>query len=125
MINNSVLVLFAILQLKHLLVDWCWQPEYEWKNKGIFGHWGGIRHSVKNGFGTAICFGIMGIAFPTIFYVFCIDFGVHYLIDWCKMNINKKMGWAPTTHNQFWWLTGLDQCLHQLCYILLIFIFVG
>jgi hypothetical protein len=33
------------------------------------------------------------------------------------MNLNKKLGWGPTTHEQFWWLLGLDQLLHALTYI--------
>ncbi|MCX6783368.1 MAG: hypothetical protein NTZ20_05315 [Candidatus Levybacteria bacterium] len=48
------------LQIKHFLIDWFLQFPYEYKNKGTYGHWGGIRHAFKNGFGTAICFFSMG-----------------------------------------------------------------
>jgi hypothetical protein len=30
---EQVLFLLCLLQIKHLIVDWCWQPEYELKNK--------------------------------------------------------------------------------------------
>jgi hypothetical protein len=30
------------------------------------------------------------------------------------------MGWSANTHEQFWWLLGLDQYLHALTYIGLI-----
>ena len=46
-----------------------------------------------------------------------IDMFIHYHIDWAKMNLNAKLGWGPTTHEQFWWLLGLDQFLHSLTYI--------
>jgi hypothetical protein len=36
------------------------------------------------------------------------------------MNVNARMGWTATTHEQFWWLLGLDQLLHVLTYILII-----
>ena len=49
-----------------------------------------------------------------------IDFAIHYHVDWAKMNLNAKLGWGPTTHEQFWWLLGLDQFLHALTYIMLV-----
>jgi len=33
------------------------------------------------------------------------------------MNLNKKYGWKPDQHAQFWWLLGVDQFLHALTYI--------
>jgi hypothetical protein len=45
---------------------------------------------------------------------------IHYHIDWAKMNLNARMGWSANTHEQFWWLLGLDQYLHALTYIGLI-----
>lgn len=32
------------------------------------------------------------------------------------MNLNRRLGWSPTTHEQFWWLLGLDQWLHNMTY---------
>jgi hypothetical protein len=115
----QVLALMLLLQIKHFLVDWCLQPEYEWKNKGTYGHWGGIRHAIKNAIGTALCFGYF-LDLPALLIVALSDFVLHYHIDFCKMRINKKLGWGPTTHPEFWMLTGLDQCLHQITYIWLI-----
>jgi hypothetical protein len=44
----NVLTILIYLQLKHFIVDFLYQPEYEWRNKGTFGHFGGIRHSLKH-----------------------------------------------------------------------------
>lgn len=120
----ELLVCMALLQIKHLVVDWCWQPPYEWMNKGFYGHWGGIRHSLKNAVGTGLCF--VPFADPiTVAAVTVMDFVAHYHIDYGKVNINKAMGWGPLTHDQFWRLTGADQAAHQLCYVLwLTFVFV-
>jgi hypothetical protein len=38
-------------------------------------------------------------------------------MDWFKMWYNKKKGWGPTTHNEFWVLTGIDQWVHALTYL--------
>lgn len=110
-----------LLQTKHLIVDWIWQPPYEWQNKGTYLHFGGIRHALKNAIGTVLCFFLLSEGYwATLGYIFLLDFIIHYHIDWAKMNLNKKMGWGPTTHAQFWWLTGIDQYLHQITYIGLI-----
>ena len=53
-------------------------------------------------------------------YFFFADTFIHYHIDWAKMNLNARMGWGANTHEQFWWLLGLDQYLHALTYIGLI-----
>ena len=71
-----------------------------------------------------------GTSQPTLRYsgvllVLIADFAAHYHIDWGKVNLNKSMGWGPTTHAKFWWLTGADQTAHQLCYLLwILWVFV-
>ena len=116
----SFLLLLFLLQIKHLLVDWSWQPAYEWKNKGTYGHPGGILHAFKNAIGTAAVFSFFFPHMILLLVVFAIDFLLHYHIDWAKMNINRIYGWGPTTHDQFWRLTGFDQFLHQVTYLFLI-----
>jgi hypothetical protein len=125
MTPNAIILLLLLLQLKHLIVDWCWQPEYEWKNKGTYGHFGGIRHALKNAIGTAICF-IPFIPFSIwpLLYILAIDYLIHYHIDFCKMNINRIKKWGPLTHPQFWYLTGVDQFLHQITYLLLVWLII-
>ncbi len=113
----NIVYLMLALQLKHLVIDWVLQPPYMWKNKGIYGHPGGIIHAGLNAVGTTLCFLLVPTSLTTIFLV---DFLVHYHIDWAKMNITRITGWSPTTHPQFWWLTGFDQFLHQITYVGLI-----
>lgn len=115
-----VLLILFLLQTKHLLIDWIWQPPYEWQNKGTYGHFGGIRHALKNAIGTGLCIWVPLFAWlpPTAaLWLTFLDFVIHYHIDWAKMNLNRKLAWGPTTHAQFWWLTGFDQYLHQVTYI--------
>lgn len=90
-----------------------------WRNKGTFGHPGGVVHSGLHALAT---FGIMCfLILPTLaLAVAILEFVIHYLVDWAKMNINRIKGWTATTHNEFWQITGLDQLLHQLTYILII-----
>ena len=120
-----VLLAFFLLNVKHFLIDFPWQPPFMWMNKGTYGHVGGISHATLHAFGTFFVFMILfdrwneTAAFVCL-YLAAIDAFVHYHIDWAKMNINKMMGWGPTTHAEFWTLTGLDQFLHQATYVALI-----
>lgn len=119
---TTILLLFLLLQIKHLIVDWCWQSAYEWKNKGTYGHPGGILHAFKNAIGTALVFSFFFPSWPLLILIYGIDFLLHYHIDWGKMNINRIKGWGPTTHDQFWMLTGFDQFLHQVTYLFLVWL---
>jgi hypothetical protein len=120
-----VLMALALIQIKHQIIDWMWQPPFEYLNKGTYGHWGGVRHALKNAIGTglAIYIGFLGLVSPGLALSLAVlDFVIHYHIDWSKVNLNRFMGWGPTTHAQFWWLTGFDQTLHQLTYLGLIYL---
>ena len=113
--------ILILLFLKHFIVDFPLQNKFQWSNKGTYGHLGGILHSGLHGIGTFFCF-IFFTDLPSAMCFAIIDFSFHYHIDWVKMNINKKLGWGPTTHEQFWWLLGLDQLLHSLTYLMLVYL---
>jgi hypothetical protein len=89
--------LMFFLQCKHLIIDWIWQPKFEWSNKGTYGHAGGVLHAAKNASGTALCFFLVMGYFQRalmpdeILFIFAIDYIAHYHIDWAKMNINRIM----------------------------------
>jgi len=114
----TVLYLLLALFTKHFIVDFPLQNSYQYLNKGIYGHPGGLFHSYLHGLATwGIVFALCPVTSVFAFSIGLIDFLVHYHIDWAKVNINAKMGWGPTTHEQFWWLLGADQFLHALTYI--------
>ena len=115
---NDTLILILLLFTKHFIVDFPLQTKFQWSNKGTYAHLGGVLHSGLHGVGTYLCF--MWYAPLAAVYLAVIDFALHYHIDWAKMNLNKKLGWGPNTHEQFWWLLGLDQFLHALTYIFLV-----
>ncbi|AXQ69940.1 membrane protein [Caulobacter phage CcrSC] len=123
----QIVWLAILFQVKHFVFDWAYQPPYMWKNKGTFGHWGGIVHSGIHAIWTALILALFAAitlksddAVRAIPLIALAEFVAHYLIDWAKMNINRKMGWTATTHHAFWVLTGFDQLLHQLTYVAII-----
>lgn len=112
---NITLWLILFLFTKHFIIDYPLQARYQYSNKGTYGHPGGILHAALHGLGTVLCF--YWVAPIAAFYLAVADMIIHYHIDWAKMNINSKLKWGPTTHEEFWWLLGLDQYLHALTYI--------
>lgn len=117
---ETVFVIFLLLS-KHLLVDFPFQTSFQYLNKGTWLHLGGLLHSSLHGIGTLIillCFTNPLLAFALA----VLDFVLHYLIDYCKVNINRKLGYSPVNSEQFWWLLGIDQWLHQLTYLAIVLI---
>jgi hypothetical protein len=118
---NEVLIIISLLFLKHFIVDFPLQNSFQYLNKGTYGHLGGVLHSLNHAAFTLMIFSYFAGTYFGLF-VASIDFLVHYHVDWAKVKLNKKMGWGPTTHEQFWWLLGLDQLLHALTYIGLVWL---
>jgi hypothetical protein len=110
--------------IKHFIVDFPLQAfPYQYKNKGTYGHPGGLLHSGLHVFGTFFALVWFVGLYPAVVFAL-LDGVIHYHIDWAKMNINAKMGWGPTTHEQFWSLLGLDQLLHSLTYLWIVWMIV-
>jgi hypothetical protein len=111
---DTTLLIFTLLITKHFIVDFPLQVKYQWSNKGTYGHPGGLLHAGLHGVGTWICF--LPFSYIAVWLAVA-DAVIHYHIDWAKMNINAKLGFKADTHEEFWWLLGLDQLLHYLTYI--------
>lgn len=109
------LLLITLLFTKHFVVDFLLQNKYQYSNKGIYGHPGGVLHATIHGLATALCF--LWYSPELFIYLGILDAIIHYHIDWAKVRINARMKWSANTHEQFWWLLGLDQYLHTLTYI--------
>ena len=117
----TLLTLFVI---KHFIADFVLQFNYMIEEKGRYLATGGVQHSAIHGILTY--FILLYFTNPhTASMLALLDFVIHYHIDWAKMNLNKKLGWGPNTHEQFWWLLGLDQFLHAITYILLVSTVIG
>jgi hypothetical protein len=124
MTASLALLILTLLFVKHFVVDFPLQAHpYQYKNKGTYGHPGGILHSGLHTVGTFLV--VYWFTVPAIAILLALADGlVHYHIDWAKMNLNKKLGYGPTTHEEFWVLLGLDQLLHALTYIGIVFFLV-
>ena len=127
--TDIIYLLFIAFGIKHLWIDFLWQTPFEWQNKGTYGHFGGIQHSGKHAIVTFLMLAILSlllnISMLLVLAVSMVEFVVHYHMDWDKVNINKKYGWEPTTHKEFWFMLGIDQFVHFLNYIWIVWIVIG
>lgn len=116
---NAIFLMLILLQFKHWYIDFVDQDMEEVNHKGIFGHWIGVKHSLKQGFGTYIC---IALVVGADYWVYAIalalaDFGIHYFVDWAKMNYGNRDIQNP----KFWAHLGLDQMAHQLTYLWIVY----
>lgn len=115
----SILMLITLLIIKHFIFDFVLQTHYMLVNKGTYGHLGGILHSGLHAVASAIVVGFFYPSFQLVFALACLEFMIHYHMDWIKTNINQAMNWTPV-QNYYWWLTGLDQFVHYMTYVLIV-----
>lgn len=125
------LLLITLLVIKHFIVDF----PFQFKNKGTYGYLGGLLHAGLHALGTFIVFMVslwlivgpdfledVAAGVHLSLLMAAVDGVIHYLIDWVKSKLNKKF--APATTSRSFWCYetfGLDQLLHSLTYIGLIF----
>lgn len=119
-----VLFLLLLFQLKHFVCDFLYQPPYMFKNKGTYGHWGGIAHAGFHTVATAAILRTFSSSWSLVLALSALEFVVHYHIDFAKMWMNAVRGWTPAC-NAFWLSLGVDQLAHQLTYLALVALFVA
>ena len=120
---EAAISLLALLQIKHWYIDFVNQSMEEVHSKGIYGDGPGLWHSGKQGLGTLFCILVLtgwGYAFEA-FLIASLDFVIHYHTDWAKINLNKKKNYTVETP-EFWMWLGFDQLVHQLTYLLILYL---
>jgi hypothetical protein len=115
---HIALIAVLILLIKHLIFDFFLQTEYQYKNKGIYGHPGGILHAGLHAFGTSFLFLYVYPGAALAAQILVGEFIVHYHIDWTKEQVIKRMK-LTTGDAAFWWALGVDQFLHGATYIVI------
>ena len=114
----------AFLLVKHAVADFFLQTAYQHKNKGQYGHPGGLLHSLIHIAMTTPVFIILPVSWGLAGVVLAGEFVLHYHIDWAKEQIMAAGGWTPNVA-KFWNALGVDQLLHGLTYVTMVAILVA
>jgi len=109
----------VLFEFKHFLCDFVLQTAYQYRNKGIYGHPGGLIHAGLHTMGSLPA--VLALQAPSgiVAVFFVAEYLAHYHIDWSKEHINKRF--ALDARNQLYWtFFGADQMLHQLTYVVML-----
>lgn len=117
-----MIVLEAMLafQIKHFICDFVLQTSYQYKNKGFYGHLGGIIHAGLHVIGSIPALWLLTHNLETIGILLLVEFLIHYHMDWLKVRTDRI--YALSDRQQAYWvLFGFDQFVHQLTYLGMIY----
>jgi hypothetical protein len=113
-----VLWVLLILQVKHFVADFVLQTEYQYRNKGTYGHPGGLIHAAVHAAATPLAFLVIRPSFALALVIVVGEFVVHYHIDWMKEQVVRARRW-DYPQAEYWWSFGADQGLHQVTYLVI------
>lgn len=122
--TDQLLWLLFFLQIKHLAADFVLQPREWQKNKGDYPSSGGAKHALLHAVLTGAVLFAFSVSFSLVAIIFVLEAIVHFHIDWVKAKLVREWELA-FTHSKYWWLFGLDQCLHQLTYLGIVLLLVS
>ena len=113
---SAVLGAIAYLMIKHAIADFFLQTESQRREKGVYGARGGFVHAATHIALTAPVFLWLPASSALIGGLLAAEFALHYHIDFTKEQLVRRKSW--TSHDTpFWWAIGLDQLLHGLTYV--------
>lgn len=116
---GAVLLLLCLLQIKHMFADFYLQTPKMLAGRGEYLHAGRAQHAAVHVAGTAIVFLIFGAPWSFILIVSVLEWIVHFNIDFAKAHYSDKKQLQPN-QAAFWRATGLDQLMHSLTYIAMV-----
>ena len=112
---ETVLILFAGLEIKHYIADYLLQPKWLLGGKGSLTEPGGYVHAAIHVFGSLLVLLLVGVPLPAMAAILAAEFVVHYAIDFSKYRFGGGVQ-QQTAPWRYWALHGFDQLLHQLTY---------
>jgi hypothetical protein len=121
---HAALAAMTYLLAKHAVADFLLQTQRIHSQKGTYGAPGGLLHAFTHIILTLPVF----LLFPTgsaglAAALLAGEFIVHYHIDWAKEQIVRRYGWK-FADRQYWCALGIDQFLHGLTYVAILWIWL-
>ena len=119
MTDFALLLLLAGFQVKHVLGDYVFQNAYILEHRRIWGHPGGVLHVAIHAALTLPLLLMAGVHGVLFFAILLGEALFHYHVDWVKDGWINRTG-LTSSDKLYWWLTGTDQMLHQLSYLVIV-----
>ncbi len=118
---STVLWALVAFQLKHFLCDFVLQTQRQVQTKGLYGHLGGLEHAGLHALTSIPAILILTRAPLAIAITVVVEFVIQYHVDWSTARIDRTQS-LTIADQAYWALFGLDQLIHQMTYVGIVFI---
>ncbi|MFK7745814.1 MAG: DUF3307 domain-containing protein [Roseobacter sp.] len=113
-----------LLQAKHMFGDYFLQTKIMLDGREAYFHFGRVLHAAVHAAGSFVAFMIVGAPLAFTFLIVIAELVVHFHIDWWKGYHTSSRNLTPAK-GAYWRATGIDQALHQLTYICMIWLWLA
>jgi len=120
---GAVFLMLCLLQIKHMFADYYLQTPKMLSGRSEYLHWGRAQHAGVHVVGSVLVFLIFGAPWSFILIIAALEWIVHFNIDFAKARYSDKRQLIPS-QAAFWRAAGLDQCMHNLTYIAMVWAWV-
>ena len=120
----KILVLVGLLQIKHLLADFYFQTLWMLTGRDQYLHLGRTSHAGLHSIFSVIVFALFGTPITWLVILFLLEFVIHFHVDFWKARENVVKGLTPEDA-KFWRAMGLDQCIHHLTNLFMVWLWVA
>lgn len=121
MTSDILLIGIGALLIKHYIADYLLQTKYMLQNKRKYGHLGGIYHAATHMVASVPVLLGLGAGLWMVLGLIALEGILHYHIDWGKEQAQSKLR-VKIERVEYWYLFGLDQVLHHLTYVLILWV---
>jgi hypothetical protein len=119
-VSQFIFLLLIGLNVKHFIADYLLQFPRMIAGKGNFRMAGGYLHAAIHVFGTACVLWLLAVTPQLIVAIVFAEFVIHYILDFAKVHYSAEIS-SSERPRAFWALNGLDQLLHQLTYVAIVY----
>ena len=116
---GSVLLLLCLLQIKHMFADFFLQTPKMLSGRCNYVHSGRAQHAGVHVLGTILVLLPFAPPISFILIVGALEWVVHFHIDFGKARYSDSRQLTPAMAS-FWRAMGMDQALHQLTYVAMV-----
>ncbi len=120
---GAVFLMLCLLQIKHMFADFFLQTPKMLSGRGEYFHMGRAQHAGVHVVGSVIVFLLFGAPLMFVLVIGALEWVVHFNIDFFKASYSDKKQLEPN-QAAFWRAAGLDQCLHNLTYVAMVWAWV-
>jgi len=120
---GAVLLLLCLLQIKHMFADYYLQTPKMLSGRGEYMHMGRAQHAGVHVIGSVLVFLVVGAPLAFILIICAMEWFIHFNIDYIKAAYSDKNRLQPN-QAAFWRAAGLDQLLHKLTYVAMVWAWV-